>query len=53
MKEEIKLGSVVKLKSGGPLMTVSYLNESISMCTWFYDGKIINTEINVEALQLK
>lgn len=52
MNEEIKLGSTVKLKSGGPLMTVTYLDESTSVCTWFYEGNIKNTEINVVALKV-
>ena len=37
---EIKLGSVVRLKSGGPEMTVSGVHsDGRAFCTWFVQGK--------------
>jgi uncharacterized protein YodC (DUF2158 family) len=43
--EEIKVGSVVQLKSGGPLMTVSEVGEGYgggaqkAWCDWFVQDK--------------
>ena len=32
---EFELGDVVRLKSGGPKMTVGYIHEIEVVCTWF------------------
>jgi uncharacterized protein YodC (DUF2158 family) len=42
--EDFKLGDVVKLKSGGPLMTVISTDVDASgakavLCSWFHEGK--------------
>jgi uncharacterized protein YodC (DUF2158 family) len=43
MADWIKPGSVVQLKSGGPLMTVAWTQENLGMvsacCEWFVDDK--------------
>ena len=46
MADEIKAGSVVKLKSGGPAMTVAWVEtrekqytEDVACCTWFIEDK--------------
>jgi len=43
MSDEIKPGSVVQLKSGGPLMTVASVNEEagvrLAYCEWFVQDK--------------
>lgn len=42
MSEEIKAGSVVQLKSGGPLMTASWVQNSHvteAYCEWFIQDK--------------
>lgn len=40
---EIKPGSVVQLKSGGPAMTVSWVSEELgtisALCEWFVQDK--------------
>ena len=35
MAEEFKIGDVVKLKSGGPNMTVEVIGEQGVYCAWF------------------
>ncbi|WP_163267823.1 YodC family protein [Chelativorans alearense] len=45
MADEIKVGSVVRLKSGGPLMTVSGIDKQMyeerlsAWCDWFIQDK--------------
>jgi len=34
---EIKAGDVVQLKSGGPQMTVNFVEKDEAACTWFDD----------------
>ncbi len=46
MTEEIKVGDVVRLKSGGPKMTVSqvgtrdYYDGQFAWCDWFTQDKV-------------
>lgn len=35
MSEEFKIGDTVRLKSGGPLMTIKAISTSRVICTWF------------------
>jgi uncharacterized protein YodC (DUF2158 family) len=50
----MELGEVVRLKSGGPKMTVNALynvNErQIALCKWFFDGYLQDGEFLVSAL---
>ncbi|WP_338876920.1 DUF2158 domain-containing protein [Spirosoma sp. SC4-14] len=38
----IKIGDKVRLKSGGPIMTVTHFNDltGIFTCQWFMNGKL-------------
>lgn len=46
-------GDVVRLKSGGPLMTVTDDTYSHLVCSWFIDGKEFNGKYPSEALYSK
>ncbi len=46
MSDEVKAGSVVQLKSGGPMMTVAWVEmkgdhytDDVAHCTWFIREK--------------
>ncbi len=50
--EELKIGDVVKLKSGGPSMTVENPNWTGKVrCQWFQDGKLQIGVFPKEALE--
>lgn len=38
----LKIGDVVRLKSGGPMMTITGEYYGNHACTWFVDGKEVN-----------
>lgn len=40
MEQQVKAGDVVELKSGGPKMTVKWVNETSAYCEWFAGTKI-------------
>ena len=50
--EQLRLGDVVQLKSGGPLMTISDAgSQGYWICSWF-DGKVNKTAgFKAEALK--
>ncbi len=53
---EIKVGDKVRLKSGGPTMTVHiaslYLRESCTVCVWFEGNKRQEGEFDIAALEI-
>ena len=56
MANEIKAGGVVKLKSGGPKMTVEAVFRDAGgrmcvRCTWFDDTKRISQAFELEAVE--
>lgn len=55
MKEEIKAGDIVYLKSGGPKMTVGAIDEGreIAECTWFQKNLVENESFYVATLTKK
>ena len=50
--EEIKVGSVVRLKSGGPKMTVKNDFYGEWNCVWFIDDKIQSNTFTPESLEV-
>lgn len=56
MSQEIKAGSIVRLKSGSPSMTVAYLGEvngrASAWCDWFDKTKKENGTFPVTSLEL-
>lgn len=40
MMSELKLGDVVRLKSGSPSMAVNSISGSRIFCLWFIDGEL-------------
>lgn len=53
--ENIKVGDIVKLKSGGPHMTVSRVTEDDAMCDWFVHdvaSQLSSASFNILQLRL-
>lgn len=40
-QKELKIGDVVRLKSGGPKMTISDITDNKFSTVWFFNGKLI------------
>lgn len=53
MENEIKVGSVVTLKSGSPKMTVDYIGDNKVTCVWFVDGVVSIAEFSLLTLKLE
>lgn len=47
---EIQKGDVVKLKSGGPLMTVKFVEDDSAYCEWFAGTKVEGSRFDVAQL---
>lgn len=48
----MQIGSVVRLKSGGPKMTIiSQAHDARWVCLYFHDGKFIDISVPAQALQ--
>lgn len=53
MSESFKEGDVVRLKSGGPKMTVTHVDASrICSCAWFSGAAVHRSEFFAGALKL-
>ncbi|WP_292015657.1 DUF2158 domain-containing protein [Mesorhizobium sp.] len=52
MANQIQPGSVVKLKSGGPSMTVRWVEGEDAHCEWFLEGKTYGHTYIVTQLKL-
>ena len=55
MTEQFEIGDVVALKSGGPDMTVNFVEESNGIlriwCIWFFNGEPKNDSFPAQTLQ--
>jgi uncharacterized protein YodC (DUF2158 family) len=46
------VGDVVRLKSGGPIMTIGEINDDTAHCTWFVkEGTPIDGEFKIAILE--
>lgn len=57
MNEEIKVGDVVKLKGGGPKMTIATIwgaDQTVAKCKcqWFISNMLLDGEFALAALEL-
>ena len=56
MESPLKIGDVVRLKSGGPEMTVAhigkYAHKDGAMCVWFDGKKRVQEVFELETLEL-
>lgn len=52
-EQKLKSGDVVKLKSGGPLMTIDRLLADIAVCRWFNERFKIFEEVKVSVIALE
>ncbi len=50
---EINVGCVVQLKSGGPLMTVAWIENGEAYCEWFDNKKKEGSTFQVTSLTRK
>lgn len=50
---ELKAGDVVMLKSGGPIMVISYVDtfNNLAHCEWFCEGQIKQYRFNPKTLK--
>ena len=55
MSDEFKIGDVVKLKSGGPKMTVEDISDvrsvKVILCSWFDKSNRFNDEFDQRLLE--
>jgi len=54
-ENKFKIGDVVRLKSGGPRMTVrlsNYIGLEQVLCDWFYKGENKSAIFNIQMLEI-
>jgi uncharacterized protein YodC (DUF2158 family) len=47
---DMKIGTIVRLNSGGPLMTVQHVNDDICICRWFDNKELKSSEFNLNEI---
>ena len=47
----LQIGNIVKLKSGGPPMTVDMIIGARTCCVWFLDGQRLSSVFHADALK--
>jgi uncharacterized protein YodC (DUF2158 family) len=52
MSEKIEAGSTVVLKSGGPLMTVKWIDGTEVYCEWFDGKKLVGDKFLTTSLEI-
>lgn len=48
--KECRIGDVVRLKSGGPMMTVNGYVNGKPLCCWFVQGQVVSAGFSPDAL---
>lgn len=48
---DFKVGDVVQLKSGGPVMTITYIDGGKAVCEWFDNNTPASSTYPVEAIE--
>lgn len=49
--ELLQIGNIVRLKSGGPPMTVEMINGPITGCVWFLDGQRLSSFFHADTFR--
>lgn len=52
MSDNIQVGSVVQLNSGGPTMTVESIENNIAACVWFVNNDLKRAEFAITTIQI-
>lgn len=53
MKEEIKKGNEVRLKTGGPVMKVTQIKDDLALCEWQVVDKMVSMNFKLKNLVLE
>ena len=51
MSEQFTKGDVVVLKSGGPKMTIKFIEKGEAACSWFEGAKVSEASFDLEMLE--
>lgn len=51
LQDEIRVGDVVSLASGGPAMTVQARSQNLAYCAWMADGRLHQGTFEIGSLR--